>query len=147
MANTNDIPEMPQNPPTGAGEPVGPGPVGPEMNRDARTWAMVCHLAGLAFLLPVAPVIGSVIGPLIVWLVKKDQFPFVDEQGKEAVNFQITMLIYGAVSFIFWLICIGVFLTAAVGIVDIVLVIIAAMKANDGQHYRYPYPLIFRFIK
>jgi len=147
MASTNDIPQTPQNPPTGAGEPVGPGPVGPEMDHDARTWAMICHLAGLAFLLPVAPVIGGVIGSLIVWLVKKDQFPFVDEQGKEAVNFQITMLIYGAVSFIFWFICIGVFLTSAVGIVDIVLVVIAAMKANDGQHYRYPYPLIFRFIK
>jgi uncharacterized Tic20 family protein len=141
MANANDTPETPQNP------PVGPELVGPEMNRDARTWAMVCHLAGLAFLLPVSPVLGSVIGPLIVWLIKKDQYPFVDEQGKEAINFQITMLIYGIVAALLMFACIGFFLLPAVGIVDIVLVIVAAMKANDGQHYRYPYPLIFRFIK
>ncbi len=117
------------------------------MNRDARMWAMLCHLAGFAFLLPVIPFIGSVVGPLIVWLIKKDQYPFVNEQGKEAVNFQITMLIYAAVSLIFWFICIGVFLTLAVGIVDIALIIIAAIKVNDGIHYRYPYPLIIRFIK
>jgi len=147
MANVNDIPETPQNPPTGAGAPLGTGPVGPEMNREARTWAMICHLAGLAFLLPIAPVIGSVIGPLIIWLIKKDQFPFVDEQGKEALNFQITMLIYGVVAGLLILACIGMILLPAVAVVDIVLVVIAAIKANDGFHYRYPYPLIIRFIK
>lgn len=147
MANVNDIPETPQNPPAGAGAPLGPEPVGPETNRDARMWAMICHLAGLAFLLPIVPGIGSVLGPLIVWLIKKDQFPFVDEQGKEALNFQITMLIYGVVAGLLIFACIGIILLPAVVIVDIALVIIAAIKANDGFHYRYPYPLIFRFIK
>jgi len=146
MTNMNDVP--------GVGEPQGPPSVPPviepgqtdrEMNRDARLWAMLCHLAGLAFL--VVPAIGSVIGPLIVWLIKKDQYPFVDEQGKEAVNFQITMLIYGLVAGLLMFVCIGFLLLPVVAIVDIVLLIIAAIKANDGHHYRYPYPLIIRFIK
>jgi len=146
MTNMNDVPGAggPQGPPS-VPPVVEPGQADQEMNRDARMWAMLCHLAGLAFL--VVPAVGSVIGPLILWLIKKDQYPFVNEQGKEAVNFQITMFIYAAVSLIFWAICIGVFLTVAVGIVDIVLLIIAAIKANDGYHYRYPRYLIIRFIK
>jgi uncharacterized Tic20 family protein len=156
MAQMNEVPETPQNPYVNANEPQGggavppggpPGEVAKEMNRDARMWAMLCHLAGFAFLLPVLPIIGSVIGPLIIWILKKEQFPFVDEQGKEAVNFQITMLIYGLVAGLSIFICIGAVLLPAVAIVDIVLIIIAAIKANDGNHYRYPYPLIIRFIK
>lgn len=148
MTTMNDVP--------GAGEPQGPPPMPPvvepgqgdrEMNRDARMWAMFCHLAGFAFLLPLAPGIGSVIGPLIIWLIKKDQYPFVNEQGREAVNFQITMLIYGVVAGLSLFVCVGVVLLPAVVIVDIVLIIIGAIKANDGYHYRYPYPLIIRFIK
>ena len=146
MTNMNDVPGAggPQGPPS-VPPVVEPGQTDQEMNRDARMWAMLCHLAGLALL--VVPAVGSVIGPLILWLIKKDQYPFVNEQGKEAVNFQITMFIYAAVSVIFWAKCIGVFLTMAVGIVDIVLLIIAAIKANDGYHYRYPRYLIIRFIK
>jgi uncharacterized Tic20 family protein len=148
MTNMNDVPET--------GEPQGPANVPPvaepvqtdrETNRDARMWAMFCHLAGFAFLLPIAPLIGSVIGPLIVWLIKKDQYPFVNEQGKEAVNFQITMLIYGLVAGLTIFICIGFVLLPAVAVVDIVFIIIAAIKVNDGYHYRYPWPLIIRFIK
>ena len=146
MTNMNDVPESgePQGPPS-VPPVIEPGQADREMNRDARMWAMLCHLAGLAFL--VVPAIGSVIGPLIVWLIKKDQYPFVDEQGKEALNFQITMLIYGFVAGLLMFVCIGFLLLPAVAIVDIVLLIIAAIKANDGHHYRYPYPLIIRFIK
>jgi uncharacterized Tic20 family protein len=153
----NGIPETPQNAPPGPGEPQGPAPVQPplqppgpadkETNPDARMWAMFCHLAGLAGLLPVVPALGSLIGPLVVWLIKKDQYPFVNEQGREAVNFQITMLIFFLVSGLLTLICIGLPLLIAVGITDVVLLIIAAIKANNGEHYRYPYPLIIRFIK
>lgn len=148
MTNMNDVP--------GAGEPQGPPPVPPavepgqtdrEMNRDARMWAMLCHLAGFAGLLPIVPGLGSVIGPLVLWLIKKEQYPFVDEQGREALNFQITMLIYGVVAGLLIFACVGAVLLPAVVVVDIVLIIIAAIKANDGRHYRYPYPLIIRFIK
>ncbi|MBN1509615.1 MAG: DUF4870 domain-containing protein [Sedimentisphaerales bacterium] len=146
MANGNDVPGT--GVPPVAGSP-GPIEIDRETNRDARMWAMFCHLAGLAFL--VVPAIGSVIGPLVIWLIKKDQHPFVDEQGKEALNFQITMLIYAAVATLLIVLvitaCIGIPLVVVVGIADIVLIIVAAIKANDGYHYRYPYPFIIHFIK
>ena len=116
-----------------------------ELNKDARMWAMFCHLAGVGGLIPVVPVIGSIIVPLIIWQVKKDDFKFVDEQGKEAVNFQISILIYAFVAGLLCFACAGFALLPAVYIVDVVLLIIAALKANDGHHYKYP--LTIRFIK
>lgn len=116
-----------------------------EQNKDARQWAMFCHLGGLAGLLPILPAIGSIIAPLIIWQIKKDEFTFVDEQGKEAVNFQISMLIYGIVAGLLIFACIGLALLPAVIIVDVVFLLIAAVKANNGEHYRYP--LTIRFIK
>ena len=148
MAEQDNFSGAPQNPHEGPveGQPVEmPGQGMKEVDRDARMWAMLAHLAGFGGI--VGPAIGSVLGPLIIWLLKKDQYRFVDEQGKEALNFQITMLIYGVASGLLWIICIGIFLTAAIAIADIVLIIIAAIKANDGMHYRYPYPLIIRFVK
>jgi len=119
-------------------------PESKEVNKDTRMWAMICHLAGLAGL-PV-PVIGNIVAPLVIWQIKKDDFPFVDEQGKEAVNFQISMTIYGLVSVVMIpLFCIGFFMLAAVYIVDLIFLLIAAVKANNGHHYRYP--LTIRFIK
>ena len=108
-------------------------------------WAMFAHLAGFAGI--VIPAVGAILGPLIVWLIKKDQYPFVDDQGKEALNFQITMFIYGIVAGLSMFICVGFVLLPAVAIVDIVFIIIATIKANDGNRYRYPWPLIIRFIK
>jgi len=138
MTNGNDAPGAgaPQGPPS-VPPVVEPGQTDREMNRDARMWAMLAHLTGLV----------SFIGPLVVWLIKKEEFPFVDEQGKEALNFQITMLIYGIVAGMTTIICIGFILAPAVGIVDLVFLIIAAIKANDGHHYRYPRYLIIRLVK
>jgi len=116
-----------------------------ELSKDARMWAMFCHLGGLAGLVPIIPAFGSIIAPLVIWQVKKNEFPFVDEQGKEAVNFQISMLLYAIICIPLCFICIGVFLLAAVGIVDIVFLLIAAVKANNGEGYRYP--ISIRFIK
>lgn len=117
----------------------------PEPDKDARMWAMFCHLAGLAMFIPIVPIIGNVIAPLIIWQIKKDDYSFVDEQGKEAVNFQLSMLIYGIVAGLLIVACIGVVLLPAVIIVDVVFLLIAAVKANNGHHYRYP--LTIRFIK
>ncbi len=157
MADVHETPETPQNPQPDADRPQGPrevppivdrfGPLGREADPKARMWAMFCHLAGLAWILPITPAFGSVLGPLIVWLIKKNDYPFVDEQGKEALNFQITMLIYCAVAALLILLCIGFLLLAVVIIVEVVFTVIAAVKANDGYHYRYPYPLIIRFVK
>ena len=116
-----------------------------ELNKDARMWAMFCHLGGLAGLVPIIPAFGSIIVPLVIWQIKKNEFPFVDEQGKEAVNFQISMLIYSIICIPLVFICIGVILLVAIGIIDIVFLLIAAIKANNGEHYRYP--ICIRFIK
>ena len=108
----------------------------PTPDAQARQWAMLCHYA--AFFWVLAPLIGNVIGPLIVWQLKKDLHPFVDQQGKEALNFQITysvaMMVCGALAWVL----IGFPLMILVGAVAFVLTIIAGVKANEGQHYRYP---------
>ena len=116
-----------------------------EINKDARMWGMICHLAGLGGLIPIVPIIGSVIGPLIVWQIKKDEFGFVADQGKEALNFQISILMYAIVSGLLCFACVGFVLLPAVYIFDLIFLLIAAVKANDGEHYRYP--LTIRFIK
>src|SRR5690606_1652407 len=101
-----------------------------EADSQARTWAMIAHLAGLlAYFLPV---IGSLIGPLIVWQLKKDTHPSVDEQGREALNFQITVLIATLVCVLLMLVAVGFLLTSVVAVGAIVLMIIAAIKANEG---------------
>jgi uncharacterized Tic20 family protein len=113
-----------------------------EANRDARMWAMFCHLAGLAMFIPLLPIIGNIIAPLIIWQIKKDDYPFVDEQGKEAFNFQLSILVY---LIVLCLTCIGVVLVPVLIVLDVVFLLIAAINANEGNHYRYP--LTIRFIK
>ena len=141
--------ETPAEQETSAGQPevVQEGPGSKEVNKDARMWAMICHLSALAGF--VVPMIGNIVAPLIVWQIKKEEFPFVDEQGKEAVNFQISMSLYLLISAPIWIllsfVCIGVLIPVAISIVDLVFLLIAAVKANDGHHYRYP--LTIRFIK
>lgn len=135
------VQEVSAEPPQGAQESTG----SKEINKDARMWGMICHLAGLGGLIPIVPVIGSVIGPLVVWQMKKDEFGFVNDQGKEAVNFQISILIYAIVSALLIFACVGVVLLPAVYIFDLIFLLIAAVKANDGERYRYP--LTIRFIK
>ena len=116
-----------------------------ELSKDVRMWAMFCHLAGLAgFVIPV--ILSGIIAPLIIWQIKKDDHPFLDANGKEALNFQISIGIYEFVSFLLiFVFCIGAVLLPAVAIFDLVLMIIAAVKANNGESYRYP--LTIRFIK
>lgn len=106
--------------------------------REARNWAMGCHLAALAgFVIP----FGSIIGPLVVWLIKKDESSFVDRQGKEALNFQITMLIAFLVCIVLAFILIGFLLMALVVIFDLIMIVLAAIKASEGEDFRYPIAL------
>jgi uncharacterized Tic20 family protein len=131
MAETNENP-VEQN--AGAEQPVSPGQ--PEISKDAKNMAMLCHLLAI---------FTGFLGPLIIWLIKKDDTPFVDDQGKEALNFQITVLIAMIVSGLLTFLCIGFILMPAVGIVDLVFCILAAIKASKGEAYRYPVNI--RFIK
>ncbi|MDD5458740.1 MAG: DUF4870 domain-containing protein, partial [Phycisphaerae bacterium] len=97
-------------------------------------WAMFCHLGALAgYIIP----FGNILLPLVFWLMKKDQYPFTDNQGKEALNFQITVTIAAIVAWLSIFICIGVVLLPAVGIANIVFIIIAAIKSNAGEAYKY----------
>lgn len=110
---------------------------------EARQWAMFCHLGGFAGLTGI-PGAGLLV-PFILWQMKKEQHPFIDDQGKEAMNFQICMLIVIVVTFALMCVGIGVFIFPIVALVGIVMPILAALKANEGVVYRYPY--IFRLIK
>lgn len=111
--------------------------------KEERTWAMFCHLAALAKY--VLPAFGNIIGPLVIWLIKKDQSWFVDDQGKESLNFQISMTIYLIIAGISIFVLIGIVLFPLLLILDLIFVVIAAIKANEGVPYRYP--LTIRFIK
>ncbi|HEX9780225.1 MAG TPA: DUF4870 domain-containing protein [bacterium] len=113
-----------------------------EPNQQARTWGLFCHLSALAgFLIP----LGNILGPLIVWLVKRQELPFVNDQGKEALNFQITVTLAMLGCLALTLVVIGVLLLPVVGILALVLTVVAAVKANGGLAYRYPVNL--RLIK
>jgi len=112
--------------------------IGPE----ERQMAMFTHLAALAgFVFP----FGNIIGPLVLWLIKKDTMPFVDDQGKEALNFNITVSIAGIACLILFLIFIGYFLMVALTVLWFIFLVIAAIKAGEGEAYRYP--LTIRFIR
>ena len=117
-------------------------PKPPSSNRDQNTWGMLCHLSALlGFVIP----LGNIFGPLVVWLVKKQEYPFVDDQGKEALNFQLSMTLYYIVAAILIIILIGIILLIALAIFSLVVTIIAMIKANEGVAYRYP--MCIRFIK
>jgi uncharacterized Tic20 family protein len=110
-------------------------------NRDERMWAMFCHLSGLAgFIFP----FGNIIAPLVIWMVKKEEYELVNDQGKEALNFQISMTIYILASVVLIFLVIGIPLLIILGIFSLIVVIIAAIKANEGEKYRYP--LTIRFL-
>jgi len=120
-----------------------PAPVNVSAIANLRTWAAFIHasaLLGVFFHFP-----GHLLGPLILWLVKRDDAPELDAHGKEAVNFQISMLIYNVVAALFCLILVGFIFLAILWILNAILVIIAAIKASDGKFYRYP--MTIRFIQ
>ena len=130
-------PDSPPPPPIDYGNaPDQRGPVymGPEATPDDRTMAMLCHLLGI---------FTGFLGPLIIWLIKKDTSPFVDDQGKEALNFQLICLIAVAACFLGF--CLAPFLIIAVQIFRIVFSIIGTVNANKGIPYRYPWT--WRMIK
>lgn len=137
-----------ENPPTPSPEssptaPAVPPTTGAQaMSKDEQTMGMLCHLMGLAgFLIP----FGHLIGPLVIWMIKRQEMPFVDSEGKESINFQITMTICGIAAAISIFLIIGFILLPAVIVFNIVFVIIASMESANGKSYRYPFCI--RFIK
>ncbi|GGJ95683.1 DUF4870 domain-containing protein [Pseudomonas matsuisoli] len=102
----------------------------------ARRWAMLCHFS--AFFGLVFP-FGHLIGPLVLWQLKKDDDPFIDAHGKEALNFQITVSLWILVCLVLYLILIGIPLLVLVSVVGFALAVVGGIKANQGRAYRYPF--------
>jgi uncharacterized Tic20 family protein len=117
-----------------------------DSTKDERTWAMIAHLSALAMYVTG---IGHILGPLIVWLSKRDGNPFIEDQAKEALNFQISITIYGIVAFLVaFTVILAPISLAAVFVLpafQLVCMIIATIKANDGVAFRYP--LTLRLVK
>ncbi len=139
----------------------------PGDSNQARMWNMWCHLSALAgFVIP----FGNVLGPLLVWQIKKNEFPSVVEHGKAALNFQLTVLIVLLVGIVaavlLSFVCVGFLLfpviaiiglaiaspimcacfllfpvIAIIGLAGLVFAVIAGIKANNGEAYRYPWSL------
>jgi uncharacterized Tic20 family protein len=123
----------PAAPPPQAWSPAGP-PSSAVADANARQWAMIAHLSALAGL-----IIGlNWLGPLLVYLVKKDEHPFIADQSREALNFNLSVFIYIIASAILIILVVGLLLLPAVAIAWLVLTIIAAVRANNGEPYRYP---------
>lgn len=132
-----------------------------ELSSDERNWGMLCHLAALAGWIGLH--LGAIFGPLIIWLIKKNDYPFVDDQGKESLNFQISVLIYTiiiAILVVAALIIAGIkelelmipismgagfLLAGMLALFDLIEVIVAAIAASNGKLFRYPMNL--RLIK
>ncbi len=110
-----------------------------EVPQEARKWAMICHLASLAGLLGNG--IGFVLGPLAVWLIKRDEHPYVDQQGKESLNFQLTMFLALLASAVLCLVVIGFLLLPVVFLLMVIFPIVGAVRTNRGENFRYPLSL------
>jgi uncharacterized Tic20 family protein len=110
-----------------------------EYEKDACTWAMLSHLSGALVVFGV-PLL-HILGPLAIWLWKRKEYPFVADQGKEALNFQISMGLYGLVGWMLTIILIGWLILGLLIIVNLIFVIQAASKVRRGETYRYPFNL------
>lgn len=106
-----------------------------------RKWAIALHLSPLAG--SIVPLLGFIV-PLGLWLFKKTDSRYLDSQGREVLNFTISLLIYAAISGILCIVLVGFVLLGALFVAAIILSVIAAVKTSDGINYRYPY--IIRLI-
>ena len=122
-------------------QPTSPPPPTSSTSSEIRTWCVLCHasaLAGLFF-----HFFGHLLGPLIVWLIKRDASPEIDANGKESLNFQLSMLIYDIVAGILCIVLIGIPILIALWVLNTVFVIIASVKTSNGEFYRYPFTIRF----
>jgi uncharacterized Tic20 family protein len=123
----------PPGPPTGGYHP-GSAPGTPGPTSEERTWALSAHIGSLV----AAWFAMGFLAPLLVLLVKGGSSPFVRRHAVESLNFQISLLIYLIGSAILWLIIVGIFLTVALGVFALVVIVLGTMAASNGQDYRYP---------
>lgn len=137
---TDATPRPESNPPVSL-TPRSPDTLDPA-TRAQRNWAMASHLISLSgFVIP----FGNIIGPLLMWLLKREEWPLADDQGKESLNFQINWTILSFITFILCFVLIGFALLPIVLITGLILVVMATIKASEGERFRYPF--IIRFIR
>ena len=123
--------------------PPPPPVVTTSSSSDVRTWCVLCHasaLLGLFF-----HFLGHLLGPLIVWLIKRGDSAEIDAHGKESLNFQLSMLIWDAIAVILCFVLIGVPILILLWVLNTIFVIVASIQASEGKVYRYP--LAIRLIK
>ena len=114
-----------------------------QASKEEQNWAMVCHLSALAgFLIP----FGNIVGPLVVWLIKRAEMPLVDSNGKESINFQITVMLGILICIPLMFVLIGIPLAFAIGLAALILTIMAAVKVSNGET-DYKYPFAIRLLK
>ena len=111
--------------------------------KSERTWAIFCHLS--AFVAFIGVPFGNILGPLVIWLIKKNEMPIVDQEGKAALNFQISMTIYTLVALVLCLVAIGFLLIVPIILANVILVVIASVKTSNGEKFQYPCTI--QFIK
>ncbi|MDC0321949.1 DUF4870 domain-containing protein [Verrucomicrobiales bacterium] len=128
--------------------PPPPAPEGPRASfeptppdKKSKDWVLYTHLSGLCMLVSVP----GIVGPLVCWLIKKDELPAVDAVGKDAINFHLTMLIGFLISSVLTIVVVGIIGVIAIPIISIICSIMGAIAASNGQPYAYP--MTYRFLK
>jgi hypothetical protein len=112
-----------------------------KQDSESRTWAMLCHLSALAQFIGVP--FGFLLGPLVFWLIKRNDSPLVDQEGKKALNFQLTVFIAFLACIPLILILVGIFLIMMLVVLDAIFVIIASIKISNGEAFEYPFSIKF----
>lgn len=128
----NQLPQSPQQPPS---HPSG-------VPDAERQWGMFSHLS--AFSACVGVPFENILGPLVMFLIKKDEYRFGRDQAKEALNFNISCTLYGLIALVLCLVVVGIFLLIGLGIFWLIVTVIGAVKSNEGEFYRYS--LCIRFV-
>ena len=108
-----------------------------------RTWAMYCHLSALLTFLAIP--FANILGPLIIWSWKRSEMPILDEAGKKALNFQLSMTIYALIAGMLCFMFIGFLLLIPIILLEIIFVILATIKTSNGENFQYP--ISIRFLK
>lgn len=109
-------------------------------SKEERIWAMLCHISSFSgYLIP----LGNILAPLIIWYLKREESELIDDQGKEAFNFQVSLTLYFILSVILILFVIGIPLLIGLLFFHVIVTLIAAIRANDGEKYRYPFTIRF----
>jgi len=111
-----------------------------ELSETERNWAMLCHLSAFAgYFFP----FGGIIGPLICWLTRKDESQWVDQNGKQSMNFQLSILMYMVLSIPLIIIIVGIPIIIFLGFLEVICIIIASVKASKGEEFKYPVTIPF----